>query len=452
MIFMPTVAKSLAEDMEQALAELPMFDVHTHLVGGRLGARGLHDILLYHMVVSDLYAAGCPSGARLTQYPGWPTQEEAHARIAEAIPFLPFIQNTSCFWCLRMILRDLYDWRKPITADNWRQLDAIIRERADDRAWHRTILDRLNIRRSGTEWARRGAGLDDDGLQYALEWGFFTRTQWGEFDTALYELERCWGRTPESPAPIGSGPRPTTERTIRTLDDVHTAVAHYVASIPYGHVLATATHISTDIDYRLVSDAEMAAALARRQQAGPAERDAYASYINEAFLTALEKHGQEIVFQFSLGAEPLPFETGSRLSQRTIAQLAEILGRHPKLRFQAFLSSRHANQSLCIMARELPNLSLAGYWWHNFFPDVIRQVMSERLDMLPVNKQVGFFSDAYVIEWTYGKALLVRRQMAQVLAQRIEQGQYSRDEAMAVARAVLYETPQTLLGMVPRTS
>jgi glucuronate isomerase len=196
----------------------------------------------------------------------------------------------------------------------------------------------------------------------------------------------------------------------------------------------------------------MAAALARRQQAGPAERDAYASYINEAFLTALEKHGQEIVFQFSLGAEPLPFETGSRLSQRTIAQLAEILGRHPKLRFQAFLSSRHANQSLCIMARELPNLSLAGYWWHNFFPDVIRQVMSERLDMLPVNKQVGFFSDAYVIEWTYGKALLVRRQMAQVLAQRIEQGQYSRDEAMAVARAVLYETPQTLLGMVPRTS
>ena len=76
--------KSLAEGLEQALAELPMFDVHTHLVGGRLGARGLHDILLYHMVISDLYAAGCPSGARLMQYPGWPSQEEAHARIEEA--------------------------------------------------------------------------------------------------------------------------------------------------------------------------------------------------------------------------------------------------------------------------------------------------------------------------------------------------------------------------------
>ena len=74
-------AEHLIIDLENALAELPMFDVHTHLVGGRLGARGLHDILLYHMVISDLYAAGCPSGARLTQYPGWPDRAEAHARI-----------------------------------------------------------------------------------------------------------------------------------------------------------------------------------------------------------------------------------------------------------------------------------------------------------------------------------------------------------------------------------
>src|SRR5206468_1235702 len=98
----------------------------------------------------------------------------------------------------------------------------------------------------------------------------------------------------------------------------------------------------------------------------------------------------EIVFQFSFGAEPLPFETGSRLSQQTISQVAAMIARHPKLRFQCFLSSRHANQSLCTLARELSNFSLAGYWWHNFFPDTIGQV-------------------------------------------------------------ILYESPQSLLGMVPRT-
>ncbi len=442
--------KSLAPDLEQALAEVPMLDVHTHLVGGKLAARGLHDILLYHMVVSDLYAAGCRNGARLTPYPNWPTPQEAAARIREALPFLGHIQNTSSFWGVRVILADLYGWREPITEENWRRLDGIIRQRADDRTWQHAILDRLNIRRTGTEIARREAGEDDDRLQYALEWGFFTRCQWGEFDTALYELERCWGRSPESPSPIGSGSRPATQRTIRTLADVHAAIAHYVNSIPYGQVLATATHLSTDIDYRLVSDTEMEAALSRRARADSGERDIYASYINEAFLTALEKHGDEIVFQFSFGAEPLPYETGSRLSQRTIAQVAALIGRHPKLRFQCFLSSRHANQALCTLARELPNLSLAGYWWHNFFPDVIRQVMAERLDMLPANRQIGFFSDAYCVEWTYGKAVLVRKQLAQVLARKIEQGQYSRDEALAIARAILYESPQSLLGMVPR--
>lgn len=127
-----------------------------------------------------------------------------------------------------------------------------------------------------------------------------------------------------------------------------------------------------------------------------------------------------------------------------------MIGRHPRLRFQCFLASRHANQSLCTLARELPNLSLAGYWWHNFFPETIRQVIGERLDMLPANKQVGFFSDAYCVEWTYAKAMLVRRQLAGALAGRIDQGQYSLNQALSIAEAILYRSPQQLLGMTPR--
>src|SRR5258706_9433350 len=157
-------------ELETALAEIPVLDIHTHLVGGKLGARGLHDVLLYHMVVSDLYSAGCPSGARLTQFPEWPSAKEAAARIDEAIPFLPHIRNTSSYWGVRVILRELYGWTEEITAANWRKVDGLIRERADDRAWHHSILDRFKIRRTGTELARRGNGEDDERLQYALEW------------------------------------------------------------------------------------------------------------------------------------------------------------------------------------------------------------------------------------------------------------------------------------------
>jgi glucuronate isomerase len=441
---------AVVQRLEAALVDIPMLDAHTHLVGGRLGARGLHDILLYHMAVSDLHAAGCPSGARLTQYPGWPSTEEAHRRIVEALPYLKHVRNTSVSWGIRMVLHDLYGWNDEITAHNWKALDDRIRERADDRAWHREIIRRAGVRRICTEIARREDGADDDILQYALEWAFFTRCQWGEFDTALYELERCWGRTPESPTPIGGGGRPPTERVIRSLVDVEAAIDWYVDHIPADRIIATATHISTDLDLRQVTPGEMEKALSRRQQAGPAERDVYASYINEAFLTAFEKKlAGRVAFQFSFGAEPLPFETASRLSQRTIAQLAEMIGRHPGIRFQCFLSSAHANQSLCTLCRELPNLSLAAYWWHNFFPAIIERVMHERLDMLPANRQVGFFSDAYCVEWSYGKAAIVRKMMAKVLAEKVALGQYGVDLAVEIARDMLYETPQALLRMVP---
>src|SRR5271169_3105489 len=121
--------------MEEALGELPILDVHTHLCGAKLAAQGLHDVLLYHMIVSELYGAGCPSGARLTQFPNWPSREEAHGRIQEALPYLRFIQNTSGWWGVRIILGDLYNWHEPITADNWRRLDDLIRERSGDAKW-----------------------------------------------------------------------------------------------------------------------------------------------------------------------------------------------------------------------------------------------------------------------------------------------------------------------------
>ena len=119
------------------LSGLDLVDAHTHLVGGRLGARGLHDILLYHMAVSELYAAGCPSGARLTQFPGWPDRAEAHGRIREALPYLRHVRNTHISWGIRTLLRDLYGWTEELTEANWLRLDDLIRERADDRRWQR---------------------------------------------------------------------------------------------------------------------------------------------------------------------------------------------------------------------------------------------------------------------------------------------------------------------------
>src|SRR5215472_17562422 len=149
---------ALTVSLEHALSAIPVLDIHTHLCGAHLAARGLHDVLLYHMLVSALYSAGCPSGARLTQFPNWATKEEAHQRIQEALPYLRYIQNTSGWWGVRIILRDLYRWTQPIAAENWQQLDDLVRERADDGGWQRSILKRVNIKRTCAEYCRRGKG------------------------------------------------------------------------------------------------------------------------------------------------------------------------------------------------------------------------------------------------------------------------------------------------------
>lgn len=438
---------TLALDIESSLASVPLLDAHTHLDATHLTARGLHDIVLYHMVVSDLVSAGCPDRDRLSEVP---SEEEARARIERALPFLPAIANTSCSWGARIILEDLFGWKQPVTTANWRKLDAVVRERGREKGRAREIQSRAGIARSCTELWRRHDGRADAMLQYSVEWAFFGRAKRGEHDTALWELEKAWSEgRPSAPSPIGADQaRLVPAKTIRSLRDVHDALDLYVDAIP-ATVLSTAQHISTDIDLSPVDERTMAAALRRRARAGTAERDVYASYIMEEFFKRLEERKADVVFQFSLGAEPLPNETSSRLSQKTLAALAEMIARHPGITFQCFLSSAHANQTLCTLARELPNFSLAGYWWHNFFPGFMERVMTERLDMLSTAKQVGFFSDAYTMEWSYAKAVMVRRVLARVLGQKVLLGQMDKRGALAAAREILFETPRKLLGMEP---
>ncbi len=127
-----------------------------------------------------------------------------------------------------------------------------------------------------------------------------------------------------------------------------------------------------------------------------------------------------------------------------------MIGRHPKLRFQCFLASRHANQSMCTLVRELPNLSLAGL--------LVAQLLSRhdrpghaRAARNGAGQQAGrvlfrcLLRRMVVCQGVHGAKILAR-----VLAERIELGQFDIQDALEFARATFYESPQSLLGIVPR--
>jgi len=430
--------------LAEKVTAIKAIDAHTHLDSSHLSARGLHDVMLYHMVISELYSAGCPSGGRLCDEP---SEKERVSRIEEAIAYLEHIQNTSCYWLMRTILSELYDWDEPVTLDNWRKLDDLIRDRSRESDWAREVFGRANVLKACTEFTLRGDGSNDDILFYSLEWAFFTRNQWGVFDAPLYELEYAWQfDEPTRPLPVTTGSeREPVKRQIKTVSGVKEAMAHYFRAIDFDKIVSTANHLSTDINFTLVTDEQMQKALDKRENAGGAERDIYASYLLETFLLELERTHSDKAFQFSIAAEPLPFETASRINQLTIKQLGEIISRHPNVQFQCHLASRHANQSLCTLCRELPNFALIGIWWHNFFPCTIGQIIDERLDMLPTNRQIGFFSDAYCIEWLYAKSKLVRAALAEALMKRVNRGQYTLEQAVEIAEKLLLQTPKKLL-------
>jgi len=442
----------LANEIYEELLKMPLYDVHTHVDASHLSARGLDDIILYHMIVSELYAAGCPDGARV---PEDRTDEEAIWRLERAAPYFKYVQNSSLMWVARTILKDLYGWDQPVTEENWREIHEIIREKnaqTGDLKRAHEICDQANIERLVTELWRGREHQADDLLQYSIEWAFFTRMQWGRNDAALYELENAWSQeTPGAPLAVTATEEDLAKLPrIKNMEDLDVAMKHYVDAMPYDQLLYAATHYSSGYNYRKISREEMERALANRENATVEDGEIYANYLYRKYLDTMLASGNNIIQVFSIGAEPLPFEMSSSLRSETFGQLATMFADYPDVRFSASLSSAHAGQELNTMIRELPNLSAGACWWHNFFPSFMQRMISERLDMLPMNKHCLFFSDAYCIDWAYGKAFLTRMQIAEVLAKKIEEGQYTKELALAVAREILTVTPETLMGMKPR--
>jgi hypothetical protein len=62
--------------------------------------------------------------------------------------------------------------------------------------------------------------------------------------------------------------------------------------------------------------------------------------------------------------------------------------------------------------------------------------------MVPLNKQIGFFSDAYCMEWSYAKAVMIKKALSRVLAEKVELGQYNVELALHVAKTILYDSPK----------
>ena len=92
-----------------------------------------------------------------------------------------------------------------------------------------------------------------------------------------------------------------------------------------------------------------------------------------------------------------------------------------------------------------PNVVPLGHWWYSNIPPYIAADLRARLQAVPKTKIVGYYSDAYKLEFVLPKFNMFRRILAETLAEDAINGKgWPIERAVDLAKLVLVENPRTI--------
>ena len=408
----------MAEDLlRNVIADLPAIDIHTHIPPLQPGARTLSEVVFYHYVLTELTTAGLDANV----FQNTPLEhrleflEEWHPRIA----------NTATWWCLRQIMELL--GVEGFSKKELKEADARLRNRGADCGWVReALLNRCRIRKTFVTLNIAEPLPPFDGELFA---GTL------RVDDAVGGLSAASAGALSSTANLECGDLHEYEETTAAL----------VEAFANSGGRALTIGLPPEVGFS-APDESVAAKLYSEVLAGGAltgaDRTALHSYLLRHF--AALAHEMKLPFQMLAGVRR-PFPGGVALpvlETELIARYAGLFHEFARVRFDLFLASAASSQELVGAARNYPNVNVSGHWWFAFSPPHIRAMLLERLYALPVSKVHAFFSDAYNVEWSYGKIMLYKRELAHVLAEMITGGYLPESQAESVARQILYDNPK----------
>ncbi len=416
--------------LHQALENVRVIDPHCHLRPARPSADSLADIVLYHHVWIELVSSGMGKYA-VTQSglpheladPGMPPLE----RVRRALPHLPDIRNTISGLFLRWILRDLYGL--PDLSE--RNLDAafrVVQERAADPGWQEEVLRQrcriessITVEGGGTPYSpamlqgRESVPINIlDGKRSAQQ--------------MLREMEASLGRE------------------IRTPTDYRDLLAAFVRRLPIAQLRFVALWTLPSLAAPPVREEDVMLIIGKGRTGQPLTADEAGAFCTFGVCCLLDelrttdlRIAEMPTIQWMVGAEVLPpHRSIPHWSSGFGGAVGRIAGAYPDFSFNMITASDLFTQDLAILAKHIPNLSVAGYWWHTLYPHYIRKSLETRLDIVPMTKIVGYFSDAYHCEWCYPKLKMVKLVMEDILVDRVERGWYDLDLAIEVIDRLFY--------------
>ena len=120
----------------------------------------------------------------------------------------------------------------------------------------------------------------------------------------------------------------------------------------------------------------------------------------------------------------------------------------PEVTFCISVLSSGQNQELASYSWIFPNVVTHGHWWYSNIPAYIEQDMRARVQAVPKTKQIGYYSDAYKLEFVLPKYGMYRRVLAKVLADDfVREGVLSERGAVDLARLLLRDNARRLFNV-----
>ena len=420
------MSQGLRQRLATAIEGLPVVDVHTHLRWQQPAATNLMDLLGYHYITTELGSAGW-------KYARFRAAKTAEAKMATMLPYFPLIRNTSTFWGLMQICHGLFDFNaETITAGNWQSLYRQANAKMRQKNWGRSVLrDRI---RADLSFLTNDYGEDYRGYDKK----FFVPSL--RIDPLINGIA-----DPDNLRRIEK----TTGVALTGLGSLRQAIAKIFATHHARGAKQVSFSLPPDFTFSFVTERaaeRVLTAVLRGERVTDAEAVTLRSYVFQQYLERAREHRLPLFLLIGVYRNVFRNERGTSFPKdllgfepRMVRAFDEVFNAYPDVKFEFMLLNRVLTHELTAYAKVFPNVYFSGHWWYTFYPSYIQQAMAERLEMLPVNKTNGFFSDAYYVEWGYAKVCVIKKQLTEVLAQKVEQGYFGEDHALFVARRLLHD-------------
>jgi glucuronate isomerase len=418
-----------ARELFQEMARWPIFDPHSHIDPLRPAARNFDEVLGYHYYTELAHSAGMP--AELAAEGVAPIE-----RARNLSRYLDRIDNTVQYSWLIEIARTFHGFEGPITPETIDGLYNLAEKSRQGAAWDTTVWEKTRLE------AVFLTNDFDDPLEGWDTSKYVPCLRTDDLVLKLHErstIERL---------------RKTTGVDVRDFASLHNAVGKLFERFKAKGVAACAISLPPDFA-PLRSTPKRAVTPVRRAIHGMDLRPEEHDDIRRAVFWMLAEFCAEFKLPFDLMIGPIRniypagVSGGRDLFDRRVSlhDYRELFNHFASVTFPISTLSPDAGAELAAYAWIFPNVVPNGHWWYSNVPAFIAADLRARLQAVPKTKQVGYYSDAYKLEFVLPKFNTFRKVLAETLAEDAIRGRgWSSDRALELARLVLLDNPRRIFG------